>query len=61
MTNPTNTPKPAAQEIDPATLDQIAGAGAAVPEIRKQEQGDKLTSEETNFVNRPGGYSGGTP
>ena len=46
MTNPTNTPKPAAQEIDPATLDQIAGAGAAMPEIRKQEQGDKLTSEE---------------
>ena len=49
MTNPTNTPKPAAQEIDPATLDQIAGAGAAVPEIRKQEQGDKLGSGEAEF------------
>ena len=49
MTNPTNTPKPAAQDIDPATHDQIAGAGAAMPEadLRKQEQGDKLNSEET--------------
>ena len=48
MTDQTNTAKPAAQEIDPATLDQIAGAGAAMPEadLRKQEQGDKLTSEE---------------
>ena len=43
----TDTTKPAAQEIDPATLDQIAGAGAAMPEadLRKQEQGDKLNSE----------------
>ena len=59
----TNTTKPAAQEIDPATLDQIAGAGAAVPEadLRKQAQGDKLSAEETNFANRPGGFSGGTP
>ena len=41
----TNTPKPAAQEIDPATLDQIAG-GAIMHDLqRKQEQGDKLNSE----------------
>lgn len=47
MTNSTNTPKPAAQEIDPATLDQIAG-GAVMHEVdlRKQEQADKLTAEE---------------
>ena len=49
MTDQTNTAKPAAQEIDPATLDQIAGAGAAMPEIRKQEQGDKLGSGEAEF------------
>jgi hypothetical protein len=45
MTNETNT-NSAPQEIDAALLDQVVGAAIAVPEIRKQEQSDKLTSEE---------------
>ncbi len=46
MTNDSNTQNTAPQEIDTAALDQVVGAGAAVPELRKQEQGDKLTAEQ---------------
>lgn len=48
MTNTTKTSNTAApQEIDTAALDQVVGAASAVMhEARKQEQGDKLTSEE---------------
>ena len=38
--------KPAPREIDIAALDQVVGAGIMVPEARKQEQADKLTSEQ---------------
>ena len=56
MTNPINT---AAQDLDTASLDVVVGGGAAMPEIRKQEQGDKLMARETDntsdfFTNRPG-------
>ena len=53
MTNQTNTPEPAAQEIDPTTLDHVVGgasvivhdarkAGGTQQEFLKQEQADKL-------------------
>ena len=36
----------ATQEIDIATLDQVVGGSSVVaPDLRKQEQGDKLNSE----------------
>ena len=55
MTNPINT---AAQDLDTASLDVVVG-GAIMHDIRKQEQGDKLTARETDntsdfFTNRPG-------
>ena len=49
----------ATQEIDIATLDQVVGGSSVVaPDLRKQEQGDKLNTGENSFVNRPGGFSG---
>lgn len=51
MSNTPNTTRPAT-EIDTASLDQVVGAGTTdesgvvVHQLRKQEQGDKLTSEE---------------
>ena len=45
MNTPGNT-LTAAREIDIATLDQVVGgAGIVVHDFRKQEQGDKLNSE----------------
>ena len=46
MTSDTNKQDTAPQEIDTAALDQVVGAGIAMPELRKQEQGDKLRAEE---------------
>ncbi len=48
MTNDTNKQNtPAPQEIDTAALDQVVGAaGVIVHDLRKQEQADKLISEE---------------
>ncbi|WP_353217795.1 hypothetical protein [Sandarakinorhabdus sp.] len=44
-TNSQNTPAP--QEIDPAALDQVVGAGVVVHEARQNEQNDKLRMEES--------------
>ena len=46
MTDQTNTPTTAPKEIDTTALDQVVGAGVAMPEARKQEQSDKLRGEE---------------
>lgn len=46
MNNPAQTAT-ATREIDIATLDQVVGgAGIVLHDARKQEQGDKLNSEE---------------
>ena len=39
MTNLINTP---AQDLDTASLDAVVGGGVMIPDIRKQEQSDKL-------------------
>lgn len=42
MTNPNET-QPSPQDLDETSLDLVAGAGIAVPELRRnQEQADKL-------------------
>lgn len=46
MNNPAHA-MTATREIDIATLDQVVGgAGIVLHDLRKQEQSDKLTSEE---------------
>ena len=42
MTNPNETRPAPAQDLDDASLDLVVGAGIMVPDLRKQEQADKL-------------------
>lgn len=41
MTNPNQT-QPAPQNLDETSLDLVVGAGVVMPDLRKQEQSDKL-------------------
>ena len=49
MTNANETPQPATQDLDEASLDLVVGAGVMIPDVsgdasgRKQEQEDKLS------------------